>query len=144
MRGVNLVLGVGMLEGGLTYDFAKIAMDAEMLRMVKQVIRGINVNRETLAVDVIKQVGASSDYMCQSHTIERYKTEQSQSKIADRSMRNEWLANGGKSHAERAYEEARYILENHKSKPLSEGMQNKFCDILKEANEYYGIKNNMS
>lgn len=141
MAGVNLILGVGMLEGGLTYDYAQILMDCEMIRMVRRITRGIVVNDETLAVDVIKQVGAAGEFISHEHTYRHFKTEHSQSKLTDRTMRDTWLANGGKDMTERAYEEARYILNNYKPEPLPSGVESKIRDIIAEAEEYYGLKN---
>ncbi|KUO50148.1 MAG: trimethylamine methyltransferase [Desulfitibacter sp. BRH_c19] len=132
-----------MLEGGLTYDYAQIVMDCEMIKMIRKVIGGIEVNQETLAVDVISQVGPAGEFMSHAHTFRHYKAEQSQSKLIDRNMRSTWLANGGKDFTERAYEKARYILENHKPEALSEGVKSKIRDIIEEANGYYGLKDDV-
>lgn len=138
MMGVNLVLGIGMLEGGLTYDFAQIVMDCELIRMVRKTVQGIVIDDEHLAVDVIKQVGAAGEFMSHDHTFRHFK-EQSQSKIADRNIRATWLANGSKDMVARAYEEARYILKNHKPDPLPHGVNATISRIIEEANEHYGI-----
>lgn len=138
--GVNLILGIGMLEGGLTYDFAQIVMDCELIRMVRRIVRGIVVDDESLAVDVIRQVGAAGEFMSHDHTFRHFRNEHSQSKIADRSIRAAWLANGGKDMVERAYEEARYILNNHKPDPLPDRVGFAISSIIEEANEHYGIK----
>lgn len=140
MMGVNLILGIGMLEGGLTYDFAQVVMDCELIRMVRRIVQGIVVDDETLAVDVIKQVGAAGEFMSHDHTFRHFRTELSQSKIADRTIRATWLKNGGKDMVERAYEEARYILKNHKPDPYPQGVQSTINEIIEEANEHYGIK----
>jgi len=140
--GVNLVLGIGMLEGGLTYDFAQIVMDCELIRMVRRIVRGITVDDESLAVDVIKQVGAAGEFMSHEHTFRHFRNEHSQSKIADRTIRANWLAKGSKEMVERAYEEARYILKNHQPDPLPSGVDSAIGRIMEEANEHYGIKQN--
>jgi trimethylamine--corrinoid protein Co-methyltransferase len=121
LAGANVIYGAGCLESGLTFDYAKLMMDAEMIRNVKQVVRGIDVNDETMAVDVIKQVGPGGEYMTHPHTFKHMK-ELTQSKLFDRRNRSSWMkASGGKDLTERAYEEAKKVLETHKPAPLPEG-----------------------
>ena len=129
-----------MLELGITFDYAQLVMDNEMARMIRKVISGIPVNDECLAVDVIKQVGASGEFITQEHTYRYFKAEQSQSKLIDRTMRDTWRAGGAKDFTTRAYEEAISILENHKPDPLPVGVEAKIRAIVEEAEEEYGIK----
>ena len=48
----------GWLEGGLTASFEKLIIDAEMLQMIAEYLRPIDVNDDELAVDAIAEVGA--------------------------------------------------------------------------------------
>ncbi|NIO04388.1 MAG: Trimethylamine methyltransferase MttB, partial [Proteobacteria bacterium] len=57
LAGANLIYGLGMLEMGMTLSFAQLVMDNEFARMIKHVVKGIPVNDETLAVDVIREIG---------------------------------------------------------------------------------------
>ena len=57
LAGANIVFGSGVLEQGLTIDYAKIIMDAEMIRMIQIAIKGIELTDEKLAMDVIHEVG---------------------------------------------------------------------------------------
>lgn len=106
--------------------------------MVKRVVQGITVNDETLAVDVIKQVGAGKDFLGQRHTRDFMGKEQSKPKIIDRRMRGAWMNRGGKSMAERANEKAIEILENHKPTPLPDDVQKKFREIIERAEAEHG------
>jgi len=51
LAGTNLIYGLGMIESGVTFDYAQLVIDNEMARMVKQVVRGVRVDDEALAVD---------------------------------------------------------------------------------------------
>jgi len=134
-----MIYGPGMLELGVTFDYAQLVIDNEIARMVNKVIEGISVNEETLAVDVIKEVGSSGQFITQEHTYRHFK-EQSQSKLIDRRMREAWLDSGGKDLTTRAYEEAIHILETHKPDPLPEGVPEKLREIVEEAEREYGLK----
>ena len=70
LAGANLIYGPGMLESGITFDFAQLVLDSEFIRMIKHVIRGFTVDDESLAVDVIKSVGPSGDFISQKHTLQ--------------------------------------------------------------------------
>lgn len=137
--------GLGLLDTGMTFDYAKLIMDTEMAKMIKRIIKGIPVNEETLAVDIIKMVGPSGEFMSQEQTLHLFKKEQSHSKLILRDMRDKYISQGInekdiKDYTERAYEKAREIYNNHKPDPLPEDVQSELRAILNEAEEHYGLK----
>ncbi|MEL7566708.1 MAG: trimethylamine methyltransferase family protein, partial [Dehalobacterium sp.] len=109
------------------------------MKMVRKVIKGIEINDETLAVNVIDQVGAGGDFLCQEHTINHMRTEQSRPKIFDRRMRYAWKDSGSKDLTAVAHEEALSILQNHKPEPLPESVQEELKAIIAEAEVEFGI-----
>jgi trimethylamine---corrinoid protein Co-methyltransferase len=117
LSGANIVYGAGCLESGLTFDFAKMIMDAELIRGIFQVVAGIAVNDETMALDVIKEVGPGGEFMTHAHTFRHMKA-MSKANLFDRRTRIGWQEKGGKDLTERAYEEARRVLATHKPEPL--------------------------
>jgi trimethylamine--corrinoid protein Co-methyltransferase len=58
-----MIYGPGMLELGVTFDYAQLFIDNEIARMVNKVVEGIPVTDETLAVDLIKKVGSSGQFI---------------------------------------------------------------------------------
>lgn len=139
LAGANLIYGMGMLELGVTFSFAQLLIDDEIANMVKRVVQGITVNDETLAVDVIKHVGAGKDFLGQRHTRDFMAKEQSKPKLIDRRMRGAWMSRGGKSMAERANEKAIEVLENHKPTPLPDEVKKKFREIIERAEAEHGL-----
>ncbi len=140
MAGANLIYGLGMLELGMTMDFAQLVMDNEIALMIKKAVGGIDVTDEDLAVDVIRQVGAAGEFISHRHTFEHFRKVQSATSLFDRRMRGAWLADGSKDLTERAYEKAIDILENHKPDPLPAGASETIREIIKEAETEYGVK----
>jgi trimethylamine---corrinoid protein Co-methyltransferase len=140
LAGANLIYGLGMLELGKTFDYAQMLMDNEMVRMINRAVAGIPVTEESMAVDVIKQVGAAGEFITHEHTYKHFRTEQSQSRLIDRTMRHTWLENGSRDFTERAYEEANHILASHTPDPLPAGAAAKIREIIEEAEEEFGIK----
>lgn len=140
LAGANVIYGLGMLELGITFDFAQLVIDNEIAEMIKHVVRGIDVDDYNMAVDVIKEVGIGGEFVTSMHTFENYKKVQTDPKIFDRRMRESWEALGSKDVLERAKEEAKYILENHKPDPLPAGTEKMLEDMVAEGEEELGLR----
>lgn len=139
LAGANIIYGLGMLESGITLSFSQLVMDNEFAKMVKHVVRGITVNDESLAVDVIGQVGAFSDFLGHDHTLMHMRTVQSYPDLIDRTIREDWEKSGSLDLAHRAAEEARHILKTHKPEPLPSDVLKKLSSIVQEAEEELGV-----
>ena len=138
LAGANLIYGLGMIEMGMTIDYGQLVMDNEFARMIKQTVQGIPVNDETLAVDAIREIGVGKDFLSHASTYKHMKS-QSQPKLIDRNMREDWEAAGSPDIYQRALEEARYILENHKPDPLPDDVLATLRSIVEEAEEELGV-----
>jgi trimethylamine--corrinoid protein Co-methyltransferase len=138
LAGANLIYGLGMLESGVTIDYAQLVMDAEFARMVKYCVPGIPVSDETLSVDVIAEVGPFSDFLSHDDTYKGMRG-QSQSKFIDRRVREEWAAAGSTTMYDRSLAEARRILETHVPEPLPEAVAAKLKSIIEAAEKELGV-----
>ncbi|MBW2715671.1 MAG: trimethylamine methyltransferase family protein [Deltaproteobacteria bacterium] len=73
MGGAHLIEhAAGWLEGGLTASFEKLIIDAEMLQMMAEYFEPIEVSKDTLALDAIREVGPAGHFFGTAHTLERY------------------------------------------------------------------------
>jgi trimethylamine---corrinoid protein Co-methyltransferase len=131
LAGANLIYGPGMLESGITFDFAQLVLDNEFARMIKQTVRGFSVNDESLAVDVIKSVGPSKDFLAQAHTLKHMRAH-SRPELIDRSDMETWRASGATDSYQRAVEKTRDILQNHQPEPLPEEVLAEMRSIIME------------
>lgn len=139
LAGANLIYGLGMLESGVTIDFAQLVMDAEFARMVKYSVPGIPVNDATLSVDVIAEIGPFKDFLSHDDTFKGMRG-QSSSKLIDRRVREEWVAAGATTIYERALAEARRILETHRPEPLPEEVAAELRSIIEGAESEIGVR----
>ena len=133
-----MIYGLGMLESGITFDYGQLVLDAEFARMIKHTVKGIPVDDETLAVNVIKEIGPFGDFLCHKHTLERMRS-QSHPEIIDRSMREAWAKKGSKSVHQKAIEKVKHILETHKPDPLPGEIRDKIHKIVVETEKEIGI-----
>jgi trimethylamine---corrinoid protein Co-methyltransferase len=135
-----MIYGLGMLAQGITFDYAQLVIDNEIARMIKEVVGGIRVDKDTLALEVIHAVGAAGEYVSHEHTYNRFRDLASQNKLIYRGTRDRWEKDGSKDLTERAYEEALDIYNNYKIKPLSRDVVAKMRDIVNEAEEHFSVK----
>lgn len=68
-----MIYGLGMLEGGLTWDYAMLIMQNEMVKQILQCVKGIPVNDEEMALEVIKQVGPGGEFISHEHTFQNFR-----------------------------------------------------------------------
>jgi trimethylamine--corrinoid protein Co-methyltransferase len=132
LAGTNLIYGLGMIESGVTFDYAQLVIDDEIARMVKQVVGGIRVNDKHLAVDDIARVGASGDFLSLDATM-AFMREQSQPALIDRRVREDWQERGGTDMYQRAQVRAREILETHVPQPLPKDVRQRLRKIVDDA-----------
>jgi len=89
--GIDFVLHAGgIISSYLAFSYEKFVMDDELCGMLKHFMAGLDVTPETLAVDVIKNVGHDGHYLGESQTIERCRSEFWMPAIGDRSGLEAW------------------------------------------------------
>jgi trimethylamine--corrinoid protein Co-methyltransferase len=139
LAGANLIYGLGMLESGVTMDYGQLVLDNEMARLIKYSVAGIPVNDETLAVEDIAQVGSFGDFLSLDSTY-KHMREQSQPKLMDRRVRDDWVSAGATDAYARALSEARRILQTHQPQPLPQAVLDQLRDIIREAEIELGVR----
>jgi trimethylamine--corrinoid protein Co-methyltransferase len=139
LAGANMIYGVGMFETGLTLDYGQMVMDNEFAEMIKYVLKGIPINDETLALDVIHEIGSSGDFVSHEHTYQRMRTEQTHPELIDRQVRESWEASGSRSIHERAWDKANHILDTHQPEPLPDHVLAAIRSIVEETEEELGV-----
>ena len=116
--GTNLVHDVGYLEFGLTYSFDLLVMCDEYIGQVRRMMEGIRVDRENLAVEVIKRVGPGGHFLADDHTFAHFR-ENWEPDLTDRRTYEDWHSRGAKSMGQLAKEKIKKILGSHQPEPLS-------------------------
>jgi trimethylamine--corrinoid protein Co-methyltransferase len=131
----------GGITGELTYHPVQSILDEDIAGMIGRFIEGVKVTDETLATEVIEQVGPIPGmYLDREHTRRCWKGEQFIPKVADRLSYPEWMDMGKKDALARAKERMQEILSTHKTVPLPEDQEEDINKILNEAEKYYKEK----
>jgi trimethylamine--corrinoid protein Co-methyltransferase len=100
-------------------------MDNEIIGMVMRAVEGIAVNDETLAFDVLKEVGPGGHFVSNRHTRRHMRSEQYQPQLSDRENRDVWMKSGAKDACARAAHKAREVLDGAGEPVLSQGIREK-------------------
>ena len=116
LSGANLVHDCGLLDHGSLASPAFMVLANEVLAMLNQYTRGIKVNEETLAGDVIHRVGPGGHFMTDEHTL-KYFRDVWYSDLFDRSNYESWLEQGGRRFDERLREQTLLKME-HQPEPM--------------------------
>jgi len=111
LSGANFIHdAAGLMEFAMTVSYEKYVIDNEILGMVMRAVDGIRVDDDTLAFDLIKQVGPGGNFVAARHTRHFMRSEHYQPTLSDRNSQEEWLAKGGKETWRRASEIVKELL----------------------------------
>ncbi len=112
MAGGNYIHhSAGMLESMLTVAYEQFVIDNDINGMALRALRGIRVDEDTLASEVIERVGPGGNYLTERHTLDHIRGDEYYlPATADRSSRTSWEQAGGLDARERAKEIVREIL----------------------------------
>lgn len=120
--GGNMIHDVGYLEQGLTSSMEQMVASNEIISMVKRILRGIPVNDDSKALNVMADVGPGGHFLEHDHTYKRFKTEIWRPDLINRQNWEDWNAAGAKRFGERVNERVREILEADTEPLLDEKM----------------------
>ncbi len=135
LSGANLIHDAGYLESGLLGSYDMLVMSNEAMGMAKHILGGVTVTPETLAVDVIEQVGPGGHFLTQDHTRRHFRSEFWFPTLMDRQMRRAWEASGSETLAERARAKVKDILKHHEPLPIPADVEARLRAIVAQADE---------
>ncbi|MCK4388578.1 MAG: trimethylamine methyltransferase family protein, partial [Dehalococcoidia bacterium] len=127
LSGADLVHDAGLAYHGSMVSPELIVLTDEVVEMVKIMMGGLEINDETLPLDLIERVGPRGDYLSQAHTLKHFRKFWVPT-VFDRSLVK---GEGVKNCEELLNEKTLKILETYKPKPLSE-------DLVKELKKIEG------
>ncbi|MFW9929066.1 MAG: trimethylamine methyltransferase family protein [Candidatus Thorarchaeota archaeon] len=134
--GINYITCAGTYEATLVEALELLVIDDDLIGMVKRAIEGINVNEDTIGIDVIKKVATTDrkgmNFLAEKHTKNHMKNELYFPKLSDRSRRSTWYKKGAKDIIERAYEKVNEILESHQINILPKELDQKLLSYIEK------------
>jgi trimethylamine--corrinoid protein Co-methyltransferase len=114
MAGGNFILhAAGIIDTYNCVSFEKLMIDNEIIGMVKRIGRGVEVDDETLAYDVIEEVGPKGEFITHEHTLEHFRKEFYIPFLSDRQNATRWEEEGGVPIERRANAKWKEMLDSY-------------------------------
>ena len=132
LAGAQMAHDVGYLDSGMTNSIEQIVICDEIIAYTKHFMKELEVNDETLALDVIDKIGPDGEFISSPHTLRHFR-EDWYPKLFERRNYEAWKNAGGKTLRQRAQEKALDILEHHTPEPLPADVQKRIDQIVDQA-----------
>lgn len=130
--GSNLNHDVGYLDFGMTGSFEQIVLTDELIALNRRLLAGIAVDPDTLAADVVAEVGPGGHFMATKHTRRHLRGGQWRPSVLNRKSHAAWLEEGGLDARERARRKALELLATHEPAPLPESIAAEMDRLIDE------------
>ncbi len=138
LAGANLIYGTGMVDSGMALDYGKLIMDDEINTTIKHIVKGFEVNEETLSLDLIKEVGHRGNYLTHPSTF-KHCADAMTPRLMNRVNYDRWKSAGSTDLHQRAMEKARDLLKNHAPKVLPVQTRKEIDEIIRETEKELGL-----
>ncbi len=132
LGGGNLIHDVGYIESGITASYDQIVAMDEVAGLVKRFTGGMEINEETIALDVIDQVGPGGHYLEHEHTYQHFRKNWVP-KLFDRASREQWEAEGQLTMGDRVNAKVQEIFETYQPKPLNKDAAEALDKVIQKA-----------
>lgn len=132
LNGGNLIHDIGYLESGLTGSLELVVICDEIISWLRTYLQGLEINEETLALDLIHEHALKGDFLGTEHTV-RHVREGWQSNLVDRHNYDQWVQRGAASMRDRAGTLIDEILGSEPESILPLEIKGKIQDITQKA-----------
>ena len=132
LAGGNFVHDVGFTDGAMSGSLDQIVFCDDVISYAKRIGRGVEVDEDTLAEDVIRAVGWGGNFLATDHTAENFREELWFSKLFDHSVYADWAERKLDMRA-RVHARTAEILANHRAPALSDEIMAQLRAVLAEA-----------
>lgn len=132
LAGATGVGTLGHLENAVTFSFEQLAIDDAIAGYIRRMLKGFEVNEDTLAVEAIRDVGIGGNFLTHPHTAAHFREEFYLPDLVERLPWSAFQAQEVRGMEAKAREKARRILSDHHPEPL-EPAQVREIDRIVEA-----------
>lgn len=140
LAGANYLLhACGIIDSYNTVSYEKMVIDDEMIGMVKRIMKGIDVDEETLGFEAILEAGPRGSFITSDHTMEHYGEELFKPRLNHRATYKSWEDDGRKTVEQRANERWHKLLDEYEEPKLDPEVERDMNTYLEKAGESHGI-----
>jgi trimethylamine--corrinoid protein Co-methyltransferase len=118
LAGVDFITCAGTLDSTMTESDALLVLDDELCGAALRAARGIEVNDDTLALNLVRDINFRGHYMAEEHTVSHYRKEHFIPSLLPREPYDAWVKAGSRSALDNARQRVSHILERHQPRTL--------------------------
>jgi trimethylamine--corrinoid protein Co-methyltransferase len=133
LSGAALVHDVGFLDCADIGSLSYLILTDELISMVARIMRGIQVNAETIMLDLLEKVGSDGTFISEPRSAALCRSEAWVPTILDRNPYTTWEKKGSKRTDQLLEEKLKKIITTHQPRPLPDGAAEKIDIILRAA-----------
>lgn len=128
-QGAEMVNGFGLLDASTVLSFEQLLLDYDIVTEILHMAKGIEVNDETLASNLIREVGIGGTYLAKRHTLAHLRSAW-EPLVFEYGTHEEWVKKGSVDPVKRANEKARALLSSAPSVPLPKDVKRSIHNIV--------------
>ncbi len=131
LAGVHFLVCAGTFDGITAFSEPLLVLDDELCGLIRRLTRGIEVSEETIACELIKEVGWQGQYLDQLHTARHFRREHYLPRLLRREAREVWESKGAKTALDLARERARELLAAHEQRTVDAAVEKELGEYLR-------------
>ena len=119
LSGASLVHDVGFLDCADIGSLGMLVMSDEVIAMTRRILRGIQVNQDTIMLDLLEQVGPGGQFLTERRSVSLCRSEIWAPSLSDRNQYTIWEQNGSATMEQRVEARVRKLLSTHTPAPFA-------------------------
>jgi trimethylamine---corrinoid protein Co-methyltransferase len=131
LAGINMISGAGMLDFLACFSPEKLIIDAEAIAMVQRLLNGINIQTNTLALEMFSGINFKGDFLKQPITRKLFSKEQYlPSPVIDRDSLRGWQEAGSLDAFARAKQRAKQLTDAYQAPVIPEEQKQALIEMV--------------
>jgi trimethylamine--corrinoid protein Co-methyltransferase len=140
LAGINMISGAGMLDFLACFSPEKLIIDAEAIAMVQRLLNGINVQTDTLALEMFSGINFKGDFLKQPITRKLFSKEQYlPSSVIDRDSLRGWHESGSLDAFARAKVRAKQLTDAYQAPLIPEEQKHALIEMVTSLAKQFGM-----
>jgi trimethylamine--corrinoid protein Co-methyltransferase len=135
LSGANLVHDVGLVGNATVVIPDMIVATDEIINMTYHIFPEVNVNEETLAVNILRDVGPGGEFVTHPHTLHHFR-DVWYPDLLHRGGARAWKESDQLTFEQRVNARTRDLIESHQPEPLAVDVIEQITDVLRRAEAY--------
>lgn len=129
--GADMLNGFGLLDASTVLSFEQLMLDYDIVTEILYLAKGIETNDDTIARDLIHEVGIGGTYLAKRHTLVHLK-DVWEPAVFEYGTYEEWVKKGSADPVKRANDKVKALLKTAPSVPLEKETEKAIQDIVKK------------